>query len=287
MDDIDADVELLNLELAASRIDLIVDSHGCGSSNVDETLRLIEGTVSLFIHFSAAPPDEASLLVDYAREVVAALANQPEVRDPVLIEYFDAWIEGENLAKTWMYELEVMLQRIEASAMSGDPFALDELRGLCGGGVFSHRSIFRLHRAVEITLRSAHRLGFADALRDAISPDLHHSGQIASRDRWPDMFALAFNLLAHLAADPERGDVARSALLDLADFIETAGEAVIRLPFHLLDDSQRQRLLEIHDRRVSTFTEEPSRAVLGLELLRDSRVVRTALWQAFDARHIV
>lgn len=286
MDDTTTEVELFDLESAAARIDRIIDSHRRGIVTTSETLRSIEGTVMLFLHFSATPPDEASLLADYAREAVATVAERPEVRDPVLVDYFDDWLEGERLAKQWLNELERLLERIEGDVMRGHHEAFDELRELCRHGFDTHRALFRLHRSVEMTLRTAHRLGVADALRDAVSPEHQRSGQIAGREQWPDLFVLAFNLLAHLAADPERGASARSALLDLADFIETAGEAVIRLPLHLLDDDDRQRLVEIHERRVDLFAGDTMSAPLGLALLRDNRVVRSTLWQAFDARHI-
>jgi hypothetical protein len=94
------------------------------------------------------------------------------------------------------------------------------------------------------------------------------------------------NLLGHLAADAEHGAPARSALLDLADHVELAGEAIVRLPLHLLDDDDRARLVEIHERRVGMFCDDPLFIPLSIELLRDNRLVRGAVWQAFDARHL-
>lgn len=55
---------------------------------------------------------------------------------------------------------------------------------------------------------------------------------------------------------------------------------------HLLDDGERQRLLAAHEARVELFISDPVHIPLGLELLRDNRVVRSAVWQAFDTWHI-
>ncbi len=44
--------------------------------------------------------------------------------------------------------------------------------------------------------------------------------------------------------------------------------------------------MEIHERRVRLFCDDPLFIPLGIELLRDNRLVRGALWQAFDARHL-
>jgi hypothetical protein len=94
------------------------------------------------------------------------------------------------------------------------------------------------------------------------------------------------NLLAQLACNAEHGECARGALLDLAEHIELTGEAIIRLPLHLLNDDDRARLVEIHEERVRLFCDDPLFIPLGIELLRDNRLVRGAVWQAFDARHL-
>ncbi|MCD9625264.1 hypothetical protein [Rhabdothermincola salaria] len=247
--------------------------------------KICETTIR-FVRFSPASIADIDLIIEYAREGVAGIAGADGVKDPVLIEYFDERVVGDQLIDLVQARLDVLLESLESAAQRGDADAASQLTDLCRTGVRSHRLLLSLSSAAEQILRTAYRLGLVDALRDAASPANAHDGQVASRQHHRAAFELALNLLAHLASDPERGAGARSALLDLAGFVETAGEAVIRLPMHLLDDGERQRLLTIHEARVALFTSDPVRIPLGLELLRDNRVVRSAVWQAFDARHI-
>jgi hypothetical protein len=238
------------------------------------------------MRFAVAPADEIQLAIDYARQAVEELAFRPDVMDPVMVEHFDEWLRGQRMADEVQQRLDALLDPLVEWAAKGDADAFDELAELCRSGRQTHRLILSLNTAAAQILRGAHRAGCWAGLRDAVSPLHAGRGQLAGRHSHGDEFTLALNLLAHLAADAEHGASARSALLDLADHVELAGEAIVRLPLHLLDDDDRARLVEIHERRVGLFCDDPLFIPLSIELLRDNRLVRGAVWQAFDARHL-
>lgn len=241
-------------------------------------------TASEYMRNSPASAHDVDFLIEYAREAVDAIASG--VHDPVLVEYFDDRVRGDQDNDLIQARLDMLLEPLEEAAARGDLGAANELEDLCRTGLRSHQRLLSLPTAPAQILQTAYRAGVAGALAAAVSPAHAHRGQITARGYRNEMFTLALDLLAHLAADPKRGADARSALLDLLGFVGTAGEAAIRLPMHLLDDAERQRLVAAHEARVELFTADSIQAPLGLELLRDNRVVRTALWQAFDAQHI-
>lgn len=282
----DEEIWVLDLNEAAELIDDAQSAFRRGVLLPLEGVEKICATTSQYVRHSPASAADVDLLIEYAREGVAAIAEAGVVNDPVLVEYFDERVTGDQLIDALQARLDLFLEPLELAVSRGDASAANDLEETCRTGVRSHRLLLSLSSAAEQILRTAYRLGLADALRDAVSPRNAHDGQVANRQHRPAASSLALDLLAHLAADPERGATARSALLDLAGFVETAGEAVIRLPMHLLDGGERQRLLAVHEARVELFTSDPVQIPLGLELLRDNRVVRSAVWQAFDARHI-
>lgn len=276
----------LDVDSVAEAIDGALGSQQRGVLTASEATESIQGTTSLYMRFAVAPPAEVQLVVDYARRAIEELALRPDVMDPVLVEHFDEWLRGQRMADEVQQRLDALLDPLVEWAAKGDIDAQAELTELCGTGRQSNRLILSLKTAAAQILRGAHKAGCWAGLRDAVSPDLRGSGQIASPDNSRNEFTLALNLLAQLACDPDSGADARRALLDLAQHVEMAGEAVVRLPMHLLDDDDRARLVEIHENRVQLFCDDPLFIPLSIELLRDNRIVRGAVWQAFDARHV-
>lgn len=276
----------LDVESVAQQVDRALGRHRVGAMSATEARESILGTTSLYLRFAVAPAEELQLAIDYARHAIEELARRPDVMDPVLVEHFDEWLRGQRLADEVQQRLSALLEPLERRGSAGDTDALDDLAELCRTGRRSQRLLLSLNTAADQIVRAAHRARCANGLRDAVSPLHAGEGQIANRWSNREEFTLALDLLAHLAADPAQGATARSALLDLADHVEVAGEAVMRLPVHLLDDDDRARLVEIHERRVRHFCDDPLFIPLSVELLRDNRLVRGAMWQAFDARHL-
>jgi len=276
----------LDLESSAEAIDRTVTRLRQGVLTPTEAVALIKGTASLYLRFAAVPVDDVDFVIQYARCAVEELALSRQVMDPVLVEAFDDWLAGDHLVGELQARLDALIEPLKAEALDGSPFGRSEIADLCRSGRHTQRTLLRLTTAAGRILRAAFDVGCTEGLRDAVSPRYHDRGQVGRHDYDTDEFVLSLNLLARLAADPESGAGARSALIDLADFVEVAGSAVVRLPMHLLDDDDRSRLLEIHERRAALFSNDPMILPLSIELLRDNRLVRGAVWQAFDARHV-
>lgn len=277
----------LDIDAAAERIDRAVTSLARGIITVGEAIGSIEHTAALFMRFSVAPADDVEIIIDYSRAAVEEIATSSQVMDPVWVEHFEEWLRGQSMVDEIQMRLDTLLSPMLAAARIGDQHAMEEIARLCRSGHRLHRRLFSLSTAAEQVLRSAYDVGCADALRDAVSPRHRYDGQIAGCDADPHMYVLALNLLAQLAADPARGERARSALLDLAEHLEVTSEAITRLPMHLLGQDDRSRLLDIHERRTRLLCDDPLFIPLSMDQLRANRVVRAALWLSFDARHIV
>lgn len=276
----------LDLDSAAEAIDRAMGALRRGVVTPMEAVTSIRGTASLFLRFAAVPAEDVDFLIQYARQAVEEVALSRDVMDPVLVEAFDEWLRGEHMVGGLQVQLDELIEGLVADAQDGSAIGRSGIADLCRTGRHSHRTLLHLNTAATQILRAAFEIGCAEGLRDAISPRFRDRGQVARPDKDGAEFVLVLNLLARLAVDPDSGAGARSALLDLADYVELTGAAVVRLPMHLLDDDDRARLLEIHERRVALLCDDPLVVPLGLSILRDNRVVRGALWQAFDARHI-
>lgn len=282
----EVEVADLDLDATAAAIDRSLSSLRRGVISAAEAFAAIKGTTSLFLRFAVVPAAEVDLLIDYSRLAVEELALLPSVMDPVLMEVFDEWLHGERMVGELQARLDALLDPLLAEAEDGSSVGRAEIAELCRSGRRTHRMLLRVTGAAGQILRAAYTVGCAEGLRDAVSPEFYDWGQVARGQEDREEFVLAMNLLAQLAADPARGSGARSALIDLADHLEVAGEAIVRLPLHLLDDGDRARLLEVHERRADLMADGRFTSPVDVALLRDSRLVRGAVWQAFDARHV-
>jgi len=276
------------LEQAAVAIDQVVDTVGRGIRTGPEAVDAIGRVVGEYLANVPAEPDEVELLLDYATGGAHQVAEDPQVHDPVLVEYASEVLGSVRIEPHLRAHLDLLLDRLDVAIRLGDPGSVDELVDLCRRGRRSHRHLLVLDGAAEQVIRLAYRLGRADALGAATTPGPEAPTALAHHYWCRPQFDLALDLLAHLAADPESasGVQAREHLLELVGFVETAGEAAVRLPLHLLSDEDRARLLDVHEARVSLFTADPLQVPVHLSILRDNRVVRAALWQALDASQI-
>ncbi|QXC63036.1 hypothetical protein KSP35_09770 [Aquihabitans sp. G128] len=278
------------LDQAAAAIDQVVDTVHADVRTGAEGIDAIGRVVAEFLATVPAEPDEVVLLLDYALEGARSIAEHPLVNDPVLVEYAEEVLGGVRAQPHLQAHLDLLLDRIDVAVRLGDPGSATELVELCRSGRRSHRHLVVLDGAAERIIRLAYRLGRADALAAAILPGPDGPAALAHHYWCRPQFDLALDLLAHLAADPDPGSAsaaeAREHLLELVGFVETAGEAAVRLPLHLLSDDDRARLLDVHEARVSLFTADPLQVPVHLSILRDNRVVRAALWQALDASQI-
>ena len=277
---------LADVDEAATEIDKVARLFEQGVLTPIEALDKLGDLVQCFLSWTPAVTADIDLLIDYARMAAAEVADAPGVHDAVLVELFEEWLTAMPPTDLIRAQLQILVEPLEIAASRGDHLAVDALVEMCRTGTNTHRFVMSLRDARREVLRTAHRIGSAEALRVAVSPRHARDGQIANRKDDPDTYSMAMDLLAHLAADATEGSAARAALLELADFVETAGEAAIRLPLHLLDGNDRARLLSIHEARVELFTSDPVQLPVGLDVLRNNRVVRTAVWQAFDAKHL-
>lgn len=280
------DIGEMDLDGTVAVIDQALDGVNDGSVTGVEAVESIIGYVGLLLRFGAVDARDVEFGIEYAKATVEEIAEAPAVHDPVLVEYFEQWVCEAPLARELATRLDLLLDRLEQQLTIGTPEAREELVELCRRGHRSHTMTMATRAAPSRVLRTAWTHGVAEALAAAVSPLHAHEGQIANI-RSTDSAQLALNLLAQLAADPDRGRGARRELLELARFVQTAGEATVRLPMHLLDDEDRTRLLEIHEERVELFHDENADLPLDLAVVRDNRVVRAAVWQAWDARHIL
>lgn len=279
-------LEIHDLDDVAESIDRPLNAFRRGVVSENEAFTRICTIVSNYVAYSLATTEELAFIVDYARDTIRELSELPAVRDPLLIEIFEEYLQSAKLAEELEARLDALLDGLEAELAQGSLNARHELVELCRQGWRERELLLRFEGSTEHILQLAHDAGVAEALVAAVHPEGHRNGQLADPLNSPDEFVLAMNLLAHLAADPDHGLIARAGLIELTDYPETAGAAAIRIPIHLLTDDDRTRLLEVHESRAAMFGSDPFYVPVGPEQLRASRVVRSALWQAFDARFL-
>lgn len=277
-----------DIDQAAAHIDDTLTCLRRGVLIPVEAVHAVAGQVAAYTRDAGFTPEDLSLLTAYARLVIADMARLSPVTDHSLEEYFDEVLLHHQLQGELQARLGMLLDSLESRARRGDPHAIDDFIDLCAHGYRTHRALLSPARAPYNIVRVAHRARLPQALAAAVSPINAGRGRIAGHSNNPDAFRLAFDLLAHLAADPQSltGPTARDALLDLAGYDETAGHAASRLPVHLLNDDEQRRLLQIHEARVDLYTSDPIQYPVPLATLRANRIVRGALWQASESRRL-
>lgn len=248
----------------------------------------VDSLVKVFLDFSASEAgasDESEPVFALLRGTVEQIAYDRSVFDPVLVEYFEGEIRSRLLGAELSERLDVLLAEFRVRAKFEDTSVGAEVVDLAANGLESHPLLMTLNSATERILRTAHELRLPEALSAAVLPQSSHA-HIADARRKPFEFRLALDLLAHLACEPgtEIGRCSVELLIDIASsVVDRCADAAARLPLHLLDENQRLRLLALHEARVDLFGEVNSVVVpVGIDTLRANRIVRTALWQAFD-----
>lgn len=232
--------------------------------------------------------EEACLAVDYARRAVLEVASLGGRPDRALMSYFEQLLDHGIERGTLLERLRLEVADLEARYEHGDAAAALELEDLCRRGFGSNGLTFSVAGAPMVVLAAAHRQCLPMAVLASCHPGNRGLGQLAPHDGPVDLFVGALNFLAHMAADPTcpAGVEARAGLLDLVGWMETAGEAAIRLPVHLLDEAQRRTLLGLYEARADLFGDDAVVVPLPLGVIRDSHVIENAVWQAFDAAHV-
>ena len=180
------------------------------------------------------PRDDVELFVAY-------VANLAEIDTPIVGDRMagERLIRLANLmfhAPRLSFELEVLLDGLEKQIRAGDPDAIDELEQLCAAGSRTHVDLMLCDKAVEMVLATAARTSCFRALVAAVHPRNERSGQLGAEGR-RTVRRLAFDLLAHLAADPAGQPSATEALQELVNLcrhLSCATGAAVRLPIHLL-----------------------------------------------------
>ena len=276
------------VEQAAVEIDQVVGHVAAGVRTGVEGIDAIGRIVAAFLGSVPAEPGEVELLLDYALDGASVIAADPLVQDPVLEDYAVEVVGGLRAEPQLRAHLSMLLDRLDVAVSLGDAGSIEELIDLCREGRRSHRHLLGLPDAADEVLRLAYRLELPEALAAGARPAPGSEARLGHHHWSRDQFILALDLLAHLAADPtsDAGVRARSELVELVAFVETAGESAVRLPIHLLTEEDRARLLAIHESRVDLFVADPLQVPVHLAILRDNRVVQAALWQALDASRI-
>lgn len=125
----------------------------------------------------------------------------------------------------------------------------------------------------------------SEALRAAVEPGHARSGQLGG-DTHPQIRRLVLDHLAHLATslDDAVARPAISALVQLTRYTETALDAALRLPVHRLRDDDITMLMDALERHEDSLAHDGVAIPWCDDLLRIPVVLRSALWQAIDAK---
>lgn len=232
------------------------------------------------------PRDDVIGLVDYCIEVARDVCELTLFADRVMpyrLDYHLRWMldqqgDGETLAQ--------ISRRLRARLEGDDELAKIELVELCRNGYDTHQSVFSSVDAERELIDLAYEFRAVAALDAAVRPTA--SGRLANGEKSRGQaLPRTLDLLAHLANDPRHpsGTLARDALVELCGYSETAGLAALRLPVHLLSNDQRDRLHEMYVAHEDALGPDVVKIFVSEEQIRDREILRSALWQANDARH--
>ena len=234
------------------------------------------------------PEDDIDLLVQYARESLADIAEDPFAGDRTILDRFDRRIRGLLHHPVSRADLLGRHERIRAGFAAGESTAIEELRDLCGSGWRDHVRLFMFRENVLDTFHLAAEIGAVDALVDAVHPRRADDGQLGSEDLFDGTTrSAALDLLAVLAnRDDAVGGTAVDALVELTGYLESAASAGVRLPAHRLTETHRDRILTYAEKFEELLDEDPF--LLPSEgANRIPGLLRSVLWLASDADHVL
>ena len=233
------------------------------------------------------PRDDVVGLVDYCVQIAREVCELTLFADRVLPHRLDhqlRWIlDQQGDAET----LGQVVRRLRVRLEQNDELAKIDLVELCQHGYETHQGLFTAVDTEREIIDLAHEFRVVPALDAAVRPT--SSGRLANEEKSRGKaLPRTLDLLAHIANDPRHpaGTLARDSLVGLCAYSETAGLAALRLPVHLLSDDQRERLHEIYVSHEDAIGPEVVRIFISEQQLRDREILRSALWQANDSRHL-
>ena len=234
------------------------------------------------------PEDDFALLVDYARETLAEVAEDPFAGDRAVLDRFDRRIRSLMHQPVSRADLLGRHERIRDGFHSGDPAALVELRDLCATGWRDNLRLFMFRENILDTFNLAAEIGAVEALVDAVHPRADCDAQLGSEEIFGGVpRSAAFDLLPVLANRPDAiGDTAVDALVELTGYLESAASAGVRLPAHRLTDTHRDRVLT-HAEQVEELLDEDPFLLPTDDANRIPGLLRSVLWLANDATHVL
>lgn len=245
-----------------------------------EATNVIEDAISGYLLEVADPRDDVRLLCAYALERAGEIASSLR-GDRLAVEHLRRRIAHSIDAPALIVELDMRLAVLRGRLDSGDTSARADLADLCAHGRRADAATMICADATEMVLRCAFDTRDARALSAAVHPKLSDRGQLGAR---PHALArrLAFDLLAALAADLDHGRPAIDELLDLVGYVDTAREAAVRLPVHLLTRPDCDRLLTSVDHHEQRLTIDGAALPWNDDELRIPIVLRSVAWQALE-----
>lgn len=274
-------------EECVADIDAAERLHGWNQINTRETISRISSALERFCSSGVDPRDDFDLVFDYAFEVAEGLMRVPYGPDPVLTEYAYRRFSFARHLPHLQLERDAFFGDLQVGLEQDEPEAKQTLTEVCADGWRTHRLLLFCSGTAHELISLAHRFSAVDALYAAVSPS-GRWGRVADHEFSGSPFIAALDALGHLAAQPDDdiGAEAREALLGLAADLSVAGIAAIRLPAHLLTDSERLRLADILEARIELF-DDPYPIVVPLDerLLRDTQIIREVLFHTLDARN--
>ena len=233
------------------------------------------------------PRDDVDLLVEYcvgwAREL-STLRLFADRTMPADMERHLGWCLDRQV---YRLEFDDLMRGLEHGLRTGDDDARSLLVDLCREGVRTHARLFApVGWGLEV-LVLAYEHQQSRALDAALRPT--SSARLAGRRRdRGKAYPAALSFLGHLACDPVRLDaarIARDALCDLVDYDEIGADAAVRLPPHLLDRDQRNRLVEVVERREALEEHWAADGFHCRDSALETELIRTVAWQAADCGH--
>lgn len=233
------------------------------------------------------PRDDVVGLLDYCVQTARDVCELTLFGDRILPYRLDhqlRWIldqqaDGEDLMQ--------LCRRLRARLDEHDDSARTDLVDLCQNGYETHQALFSAVDSEREMITIAYQHRVVAALDAAVRPT--SSGRLANTEKSRGQaLPRTLDLLAHLANDPvhQTGAAARDSLVSLCSYPETAGMAALRLPVHLLTADQRNQLHDIYLAHEEAIGPELVRIFVSDQQLRDREIIRSALWQANDAKHV-